>query len=380
MAGKRDYYEVLGVSRSASEDDIKRAYRNLAKKYHPDANPGDKTAEEKFKEVNEAYEVLRDSKKRATYDQFGHAGVNAQAGARGGAGGFSGGFADFGDMGDMFSEIFEGFFGGTSTRSRRSSQTRVRRGSDLRYDLTISFMDSAHGIEVNLEIPRMETCDVCNGSGTKPGTRKKVCPTCHGSGQVRMAQGFFSVMRTCPTCNGEGHVVEHPCPACRGEGRRRSIRKISVKVPAGVDTGSRLKISGEGEAGINGGPRGDLYVVIQVEPHPIFSREDEDVHCEIPIPLTVAALGGEVLVPTLNGHVTMKIPAGTQTGKTFRMRGKGFPNLRGLGTGDQLVTVRVETPSKLNNKQIMLLKEFARITGNDAYPGVKQFQDKIRRL
>jgi molecular chaperone DnaJ len=376
MASKRDYYEILGVPRTANEGELKRAYRVMAKKFHPDANPGDKSAEDKFKEVNEAYEVLKDGKKKGAYDQFGHAGVNAGAG--GGPGGS--GFSDFGDMGDMFSEIFEGFFGGAQGRSRGGTQSRARRGSDLRYDLSIDFMDSAHGTEVNLEVPRMETCDSCQGTGAKVGTKKKSCSACQGTGQVRMSQGFFSVMRTCPTCQGEGHVIEQPCMACRGEGRKRTIRKITVKIPTGVDTGSRLKISGEGEAGINGGPRGDLHIVIQVEPHILFAREDEDVLCEVPIPLTTAVLGGEIEVPTLNGRVTMKIPSGTQTGKTFRMRGKGFPNLRGLGTGDQLVTVLVETPPKLNNKQAALLKEFEKLTGNDTYPAVKQFLDAIKRL
>ncbi|MEW6516949.1 MAG: molecular chaperone DnaJ [candidate division FCPU426 bacterium] len=381
MASKRDYYEVLGVSRSADEEAIKKAYRTLAKKYHPDANPGDKSAEEKFKEVNEAYEVLRDVKKRSAYDQFGHAGVNAQAGF-GGAG--TGGFSDFGDMGDVFSEIFEGFFGGAGGRggggARGRTQTRARRGADLRYDLTISFLDSARGTEVQLEIPRLDNCEVCQGSGVKPGTRLKTCATCQGSGQVRVSQGFFSLMRTCPTCNGEGQIAEQPCVACHGEGRKRNVRKISVKVPAGVETGSRLKLAGEGEAGLHGGPHGDLYVVIQVRPHPLFSRADEDLLCEVPIPFAAATLGGEVEVPTLAGTVSMKIPAGTQSGKVFRLRGKGFPNLRGLGTGDQLVTVKVETPMRLGAKQAALLKEFAALTGDDHHPGIQKFRELIRDL
>jgi len=377
MAAKRDYYEVLGVPRDANEDAIKKAYRTLAKKYHPDANPGDKSAEEKFKEVNEAYEVLSDSRKRATYDQFGHAGGAAQPGGPGG------GYADFGDMGDIFSDIFEDFFGGGAGTRRRPGggrQARQHRGSDLRYDLSIAFMDAAHGKEVSLEIPRMETCDVCGGSGAKPGTKPHTCPTCQGSGQVRMSQGFFSVMRTCPTCNGNGEVVDKPCPACGGEGRRKNIRKISVKIPAGVETGSRLKITGEGEAGLHGGPRGDLYVVIQVEPHPIFSREDDNVLCEIPIAFDTAVSGGEIEIPTLTGRVAMKVPAGTQTGKTFRLRGKGFNNLRGGGTGDLLVTVRIETPTFVNEKQRQLLKEFASLTSPDALPATKSFNEKMRQI
>jgi molecular chaperone DnaJ len=381
---KRDYYEVLGVPRNANEDQIKQAYRNLAKKYHPDANPGDKSAEEKFKEVNEAYEILRDARKRTAYDQFGHAGVGAGAPGQGaGPGGFGGfGGAAAGDMGDIFSDIFEGFFGGGSAGGTRRgrTQSRARRGSDLRYDLTISFMDSARGKDIELEIPRLETCSVCKGAGTRSGSQPKTCPTCHGAGQVRMSQGFFTVMRTCGTCGGEGTVIDDPCPACGGEGRRRIVRKISVRVPPGVETGSRLKISGEGEAGVHAGPRGDLYVVIQVEPHPIFSREDDNVQCEVPIPLSIAVLGGEVDVPTLTGLVAMKIPAGTQSGKVFRLRGKGFPNLRGLGTGDQLVTVQVDIPARLNEKQRQFLREFARAGGDEASPAVKSFTDKIKTL
>jgi molecular chaperone DnaJ len=381
MASKRDYYEVLGVPRTADEEAIKKAYRTLAKRYHPDANPGDKSAEEKFKEVNEDYEVLKDSRKRQAYDQIGHSGVNAQAGPGGGAG--FGGFSDFGDMGEVFSEIFEGFFGGSQTGARGTrgrAQTRARRGADLRYDLTITFLDSARGAEKQLEIPRLDNCDACQGTGVKPGTRLKTCATCQGSGQVRMAQGFFSVMRTCPTCNGEGQIAEQPCAACRGEGRKRNARKISVKVPAGVETGSRLKLAGEGEAGLHGGPHGDLYVVIQVRPHPVFTRADEDLLCEVPIPFMTAALGGEVEVPPLTGAVNMKIPAGTQSGRVFRLRGKGFPNLRGLGTGDQLVTVKVETPVRLTSKQTALLKEFAGLTGEDHHPGIQEYHQRIRDL
>jgi molecular chaperone DnaJ len=376
MANKRDFYEVLGVPRGASEDQLKQAYRTLAKKFHPDANPGDKTAEDKFKEVNEAYEVLRDARKRQAYDQFGHAGVG------GGPAAGAGGFADMGDMGDVFSDLFEGFFGGGmggGTRTSRS-QTRGRRGSDLRYDLTLSFLDSARGKEILLEVPRLETCAVCQGSGTRSGSAPKTCPTCRGTGQVRMSQGFFTLMRTCSTCGGEGSVIDDPCPACGGEGRKRTVRKISVKVPPGVETGSRLKISGEGEVGAHGGPRGDLYVVLQVTHHPIFAREDDNVLCELPLPLTTAILGGEVEVPTLTGPVAMKVPAGTQSGRTFRLRGKGFPNLRGLGMGDQLVTVRVETPVRLNEKQRQALREFSRLESEESYPGVKQFAEQLRRL
>ncbi len=374
MAGKRDYYEVLGVSREASADALKKAYRNLAKQYHPDANPSDKNSEEKFKQVNEAYEVLQEPRKRAAYDQFGHGGIHAGAGM-GRTGGFGGGGGDVGDMGDVFSDIFEGFFGG---RQSTRTQAKRRRGADLRYDLAISFLESARGKEVQLNVPRMETCEVCRGTGAKSGTRAKTCSACRGEGQVRMSQGFFSVMRTCPTCGGAGEIVESPCSACGGEGRKRTLRKITVKIPPGVDTESRLKISGEGEAGLHGGPRGDLYVIIGVEPHPIFNRKDDLLLCEIPVSLTIAALGGEIEVPTLNGKVTMKIPAGTQTGKVFRLRSKGFPNLRGLGTGDQMVTVSIETPERLSEKQKQLLQEFARVTGEESYPEIKNFRNKIR--
>lgn len=374
MAQKRDYYEILGVPRGASEDQLKQAYRTLAKKYHPDANPGDKSAEEKFKEVNEAYEVLRDARKRQAYDQFGHAGT--------GAGPAGGGFPDMGDMSDVFSDLFEGFFGGGMGGGARTARgpTRARRGSDLRYDLTLSFLDSARGKEVLLEVPRLEACAVCQGGGTRSGSGPKTCPTCRGSGQVRMSQGFFTLNRTCSTCSGEGVIIDDPCPACGGEGRKRTTRKISVKVPPGVETGSRLKISGEGEAGAHGGARGDLYVVIQVSAHPIFTREDDHVLVEVPIPLTTAILGGELEVPTLTGPVTMKVPAGTQSGRVFRLRGKGFPNLRGLGTGDQLVTVRIETPVKLNERQRQMLRELSRLETGDNYPSVKQFAEQVRRL
>ncbi len=378
MAAKRDYYEVLGVSKGASENEIKSAYRQMAKKYHPDANPGNKNAEEKFKEINEAYEVLKDGNKRATYDRFGHAGVGTSAAGKPGAGGYSAN-VDFGDMGDIFSDIFEGFFGGSARPSGRT-QSRARRGADLRYDLTISFLESAKGKEVQLDIPRMETCQTCQGTGAKAGTKPKTCPTCQGAGQVRSVQGFFSVMRTCPTCQGEGRIIDAPCSDCRGQGRKRVLRKISVRVPPGIETGGRLKISGEGEAGIQGGPRGDLYVVIQVESHSFFTREDDDVVCEVPVPLTLAALGGEVEVPTLDGRVTMKIPAGTQSGKVFRLRGKGFPNLRGLGSGDQLVAVQVEVPVKLNGKQKKLLEEFGQLGNEDNYAGVKAFYQKVKSM
>lgn len=377
MASKRDYYEVLGVPRTAGEEDLKKAYRTLAKKYHPDANPGDKSAEEKFKEVNEAYEVLREPRKRSAYDQFGHAGVGGAASGGGGRG-FSGGF-ETGDVGDIFSDFFEGFFGGGGGRAG-SASGRGQRGADLRYDLEISFLESARGKEVNLEVPRMETCETCKGNGAKPGTSVKTCPTCRGTGQVRTTQGFFSMMRTCSTCQGEGEILEQPCPACGGHGRKRAVRKILVKVPPGVESGSRLKVSGEGEAGARGGHRGDLYVVIRVGSHPIFSREEDSVLCVMPVPFSVAALGGEVEVPTLSGLVTMKIPAGTQSGRVFRLRGKGFANLRGLGTGDQLVTIEVEIPTRLQEKQKQALKELFKPGEDEAYPAFREFKEKIRRL
>ena len=370
---KRDYYEVLAVNRNASETEIKKAYRRLALQCHPDKNPGDKEAEERFKELSEAYAVLSDPQKRATYDQFGHAGLN-------GGGGFSSGGFGFGGtpFEDIFSDIFGDIFGaGGAAGARRG---RGRRGDDLRYNLTISFEEAAFGLETKIQVPRHHPCEACGGSGAKKGTGAKTCPTCRGAGQVRYQQGFFSLTRPCPDCGGEGKVIENPCPECRGSGRVRGKKTISLKIPAGVETGSRLKLSSEGETGLQGAPPGDLYVVISVREHPIFQREGQDVICETPISFPQAALGCELEVPTLDGKVKLKVPAGTQSGKVLKLAGKGIPVLQGYGRGDQLVVIRVETPTRLTSRQKELLEEFVREGGEEVHPMGKTFLDKVKEL
>lgn len=354
---KQDYYHILGVDRKASEEDIKKAYRRLALKYHPDRNPGNKQAEGQFKEINEAYEVLSDGQKRRQYDTFGHAGVGVGAG---GFEGFGGGF-DFGrgGFGDVFGDIFEDFFGTTTGRTR----VRPERGADLRFNLEISLEEAVFGKETKIRIPKWETCSDCHGSGAKSSTGIRTCPTCNGSGSTRFQQGFFTISRTCSQCRGEGRIITDPCPRCHGEKRIHRDKTLSVKIPAGVESGSRLRLSGEGEPGHNGGPPGDLYVVVTVKEHPIFSREDDDLLCEVPISFVQAALGSKIEVPTLKGKATVKIPAGTQDGKVFRLKGLGVPNLKGYGTGDQLVKIRVQIPTKLTQKQRELLEEYARLSG-----------------
>jgi molecular chaperone DnaJ len=344
---KRDYYEVLGVGRNASEADIKKAYRRLAMKYHPDRNQGDgrTDAEERFKEIKEAYEVLSDARKRSAYDQFGHAGVEG-AGAGPGAG-FGGGFRDIFE--DMFGDIFGG--------GARGGRTRAFRGSDLRYDLELSLEQAVFGTTSQIQVPTLATCSSCEGTGARRGTSPTTCGTCGGAGQVRIQQGFFAVQQTCPTCRGTGRVIREPCETCRGRGRVARQKTLSVKVPPGVDTGDRIRLGGEGEPGENGGPPGDLYVQISVREHPIFVREERDLHCEVPISFVTAALGGEREVPTLDGRVTLKIPPETQTGKVFRVRGKGVRSARGGEMGDLLCHVVVETPVNLTGRQKELLKE-----------------------
>ncbi|MCG7881072.1 MAG: molecular chaperone DnaJ [Candidatus Thiodiazotropha endolucinida] len=344
---KRDYYEVLGVNKNASEADIKKAYRRLAMKYHPDRNTGDAAveAEEKFKEAKEAYEVLTDAQKRATHDQFGHAGVDPSMG-----GGFGGGSANFsGIFGDVFGDIFGGGRGG-------GGGSRAHRGADLRYNLQLSLEDAVAGTTVKIRVPTLVKCDVCAGSGARKGTTPKTCDTCGGHGQVRMQQGFFSVQQTCPRCHGKGTMIEDLCPNCHGQGRVQEHKTLSVKVPPGVDSGDHIRLAGEGEAGEHGGPPGDLYVQVAVKPHEIFSREDNHLYCEVPISFAVAALGGELEVPTLDGKVILKIPAGTQTGRLFRMRGKGVKPVRGGPMGDLMCRVLVETPIKLTAEQEDLIK------------------------
>lgn len=349
---KRDYYETLGVARNASDAEIKKAYRRLAMKYHPDRNPNDKAAEDKFKEVQESYDVLSSARKRTAYDQFGHAGVGAGGGAGPGAGfGFEGG-ARFSDIfGDVFNDIFGAAAG-------RSGGRQAFRGADLRYNLDLTLEEAVAGTTAKIRIPTYVACKVCDGSGAQPGTSPVTCPTCGGQGQVRMQQGFFSLQQTCPRCHGSGQIVSTPCAECHGEGRLRERKTLSVKIPPGVDTGDRIRLAGEGEAGESGGPPGDLYVQVQIKAHPIFSREGETLHCEVPVSFVAAALGGELDVPTLTGRAKLKIPAGTQSGQAFRLRGKGVPPVRGGSAGDLLCRVTVETPVNLNEEQKELLKKF----------------------
>ena len=349
MGSKRDYYEVLGIGRHGSADEIKGAYRKLALKYHPDRNPGDQAAEEKFKEAAEAYEVLHDPQKRQIYDQYGHAGLEGS--------GFSG-FGGFEDIFSSFSDIFEDFFGfGTGGRSR----TRVHKGSDLRYDLTLSFMEAAFGTETEIEIHKTETCPGCNGSGCEPGTRPETCSYCHGSGQATRTQGFFTVRTTCPNCRGAGQSIPNPCSQCKGSGQIRVRKKVAVKIPGGVDHGSRLRLTGEGESGQYGGPPGDLYVFISVKPHEYFQRDNTDVICQVEVSFVQAALGATITVPTLNGKKPLEIPRGTQPGALFRLRGEGIPSLRNGRRGDQIIQALVKTPTSMSKKQETLLREFAKL-------------------
>jgi molecular chaperone DnaJ len=369
---KRDYYEVLGVNRDASEEDIKKAYRKLAMKHHPDRNPDSKDAEEKFKEAKEAYEVLCEAEKRRAYDAYGHAGVNPQMGPGGEGPGF-GGFAEA--FGDIFSDIF----GGGQGRGRSS----VFRGADLRYNLEVSLEQAARGTETKIRIPTMETCETCKGSGAKPGTSPKTCETCHGSGTVRLSQGFFSIQQSCPTCHGTGKMVTDPCATCRGAGRIKKHKTLSVKIPAGVDEGDRIRLSGEGEAGVNGGPPGDLYVVIHLKEHSVFQRDGDDLHCEMPISFSQAALGGEIEIPTLDGSAKIKVPAETQTGQVFRLRGKGIKGVRSTYPGDLLCEVVIETPVRLTERQKELLRELEEINKKDGdrhNPRAKSFMEKVREF
>lgn len=344
---KRDYYETLNVARNASEAEIKQAYRRLAMKYHPDRNPGDKVAEESFKEAKEAYEVLADSRKRVAYDQFGHAGVDGTAGG--------GGYGGAADLGDIFGGVFRDIFGGM----RGGGGGGQYRGADLRYTLDLALEEAVFGSTAKIRIPALVSCASCAGTGAKPGTKPTTCPTCRGVGQVRMQQGFFSIQQTCPRCQGRGTIIPEPCETCRGSGRVEEQKILSVKVPAGVDNGDRIRLAGEGEQGEQGGPPGDLYVQIRVKPHPIFTREDNDLYCEVPISFATAALGGDLEVPTLDGRVSLKIPAETQTNKVFRVRGKGVKPVRGGPTGDLLCRVNVETPVNLTKEQKELLQQFA---------------------
>jgi molecular chaperone DnaJ len=365
---KRDYYEVLGVNRDAGEDDLKKAYRKLAMKFHPDRNPDNAKAEEQFKEAKEAYEVLTDTNKRAAYDRYGHAGVDPSTGAGPG----------FGSFADSFGDIFGDIFGG-----QRGSRSSVYRGADLRYNLEITLEQAAHGTETKIRIPTSEECTACSGSGAKPGTQPKTCPTCEGHGQVRMQQGFFSIQQTCPRCHGTGKIIPDPCTACQGMGRVKTHKTLSVKIPAGVDAGDRIRLSSEGEHGMNGGPPGDLYVQVHLKPHSVFQREHDDLHCEMPVSFATAALGGEIAIPTLDGSASIRIPPETQSGRTFRLRGKGIKGIRSSSHGDLYCHVMLETPVNLTERQKELLREFEAITqknGDRHNPRAKSWMDRVKEF
>ena len=366
---KRDYYEVLGVNRDASEEDLKKAYRRLAMKWHPDRNPDNPRAEEHFKEAKEAYEVLGDAQKRAAYDKFGHAGVDPAAAAGAGMGG---------NFGDIFSDIFGEIFGGA-----RGGRSAVFRGADLRYNLEITLEQAAHGFETKVRIPAMSTCDLCKGAGARPGTQPTTCPTCRGAGQVRVSQGPFSIAQTCPRCHGSGSIIAHPCSQCAGSGRVKLQKTLQVKIPAGVDEGDRIRLSGEGEPGVNGGPPGDLYVQVHIKPHPVFTRDHDDLHCEMPISITTAALGGEISIPTLDGSAKIRVPAETQSGRTFRLKAKGIKGVRSQAPGDLFCHVVVETPVNLTERQRQLLREFDALSQADQArhnPRAKGWFDKVKEF
>lgn len=377
---KRDYYEVLGLDRNATDDDIKKAYRKMALKYHPDRNPGDKSAEEKFKEVGEAYEVLSDAQKRSVYNQYGHAAFDPRMRSGGGGGGRAGGFHD---PFELFREVFGGGGGsifddlfGTGSRD----PTGPQRGSDLRYDLEITFEEAVLGCEKEISLTKLEACDACRGSGAEAGSSTKICPACGGRGQVVMSRGIFSIAQTCSRCEGAGRVIEKPCRQCKGQGRRERLSKITIRIPPGVDAGARLRSSGNGEAGVRGGTPGDLYVVLHIKAHEIFHRDGDDLVCEVPVRFVEAALGGELEVPTLTGKAQIRIPPGTQSGTVFRLRGKGVRNLHGYGYGDLHVRVVVEVPTKLNTAQREKLQEFADLCDTDTNPISKGFFERAKNF
>ena len=374
---KRDYYETLGVARNAGEQDLKSAYRRLAKEYHPDRNSGDKDAERKFKEVNEAYEALKDPQKRAAYDQFGHAAFDGGMGGRGGQG-FGPEFAS--SMSDIFDDLFGEFMGGRRGQAgARQRGTGRERGADLRYNLEIQLSDAFNGKTAEIIVPSSVACDACTGTGAKPGTKPKTCGTCGGAGKVRASQGFFTIERTCPACQGRGEMIEDPCPSCHGAGRVTKERKLSVNIPAGVEDGTRIRLAGEGEAGLRGGPPGDLYIFLSIKPHAFFQRDGADVFCKVPISMTTAALGGQIEVPTLEGTTTrVKIPEGSESGKQFRLKGKGMPVLRSKVTGDMYIQVDVETPKNLTRRQRELLEEFERESHRETSPESAGFFSRVK--
>ena len=376
---KRDYYEVLGVSKGADADEIKKAYRRLAKENHPDLHPGDAAAEARFKEVNEAYEVLSDADKKARYDQFGHAGVDPNFGAGGFGGGFDGNF-DFGDLGDIFGSFFGGGFGGGA---RRANPNAPQRGESIRLNLTISFEEAAFGCEKSVTVERMEQCGECHGSGCAAGTTPEVCDQCHGTGTVQVRRqtpmGVFATTSPCPKCGGKGKIIHQPCATCRGAGVERKRRTIQASVPAGIDNGQTISIRGQGHAGKNGGPAGDLLITITVRPHELFRREGTSVLCEAPITFAQAVLGAELEIPTIDGKVKYDLPEGTQSGTTFRLKGKGIPSINGRGRGDQYVTVYIETPRNLNKEQKEALRKFAEAVGDNNYEERKKFFKKFKK-
>ena len=369
----QDYYETLGVNRSASAGDIKSAFRKLAMKHHPDRNPGDKAAEQRFKELNEAYEILKDDQKRAAYDQYGHAAFqNGGGGGRPGAGGFG----DFGSFADVFDDLFGDFMGGSRGRGSQS------RGADLRYNLEISLEEAFEGKQAQIKVPTSVRCDTCDGTGSAEGSSPGACPGCRGAGRVRAQQGFFTIERTCPTCGGQGRVITDPCSACSGHGRVQREKTLSVKIPKGVEDGTRIRLSGEGEAGMRGGTQGDLYIFVSVAPHRMFQREGANVYCRVPIPLTTAALGGQIEVPTIDGkRARLQVPEGTQAGHRFRLRGKGMTELNGNARGDMFAELSIETPINLSKRQKELLREFEEESGgNDTHPESEGFFAKVKDL
>ena len=376
MTTKRDYYEILGVGRNASSEEIKRAYRKLAVKFHPDKNPDDAHAEEKFKELGEAYDVLMDEEKRAAYDRYGHAAFSQGMGGRGG--GFHDPFDIFREVfgGGAGGGIFETFFGGGAGTDREGRQ----RGSDLRYDMQITLEEAAFGVEKEIEVRKLDACDRCKGTGAEAGSRAVTCPSCHGRGQVVSSRGFFQVSQTCPRCRGVGEIIEKPCRVCDGEGRIEKTSRIKLKVPPGIADGSRLRSSRNGEAGIRGGAQGDLYVVIHVKEHSIFQRDEDNLYCEVPIPFSTAALGGEIPVPTLDGKAILKVPAGTQSGQIFKLRGKGISNVNGRGRGDLVARLLVEVPTSLNAEQRQKLEEFAGLCGEENTPLHKSFFERAKEF